>query len=291
MLTNTFCHIPGVGEITERSLWTAGILSWEAALQQASRPLRASWIQHIQESIRNYETRNAAYFAEGLPGNQHWRLYHDFQETCAFVDIETTGLHPSAEITTAVLYDGRSVRYYVNGDNLHQLPKALQDYALLVTYNGKTFDVPFIERFFQIRLPQGHIDVMYPLRSLRITGGLKACERQLGIGRPGLEDIGGFTAVLLWHDYRRGKNVKALETLLAYNIQDALSLHALMVHTHNEKVKPTPFAGSHYLPPPSLPELPFKPDEDTLRRILRPFLQAGTALAAFSQMQPRGAIL
>ena len=275
VLTNTFCHIPGVGEVTERTLWAAGVLSWEVAVEQATlrpaRAFRATWTPHIQESIRHHEKRNATYFAEALPSNQQWRLYRDFQDSCAFVDIETTGLYASDEITTAVLYDGRSIRYYVNGHNLHQFPRDLQDYALLVTYTGKTFDVPFIERFFRVRLPQGHIDVMYPLRSLRITGGLKGCERQLGIARPGLEDVDGFVAVLLWHEHRNGKNMKALETLLAYNMQDALSLHALMAHAYNEKVKATPFVGSYALPSPSFPEVPFKPDWDTVERIRRRF--------------------
>ena len=213
MLKNTFCHLPRIGETTERRLWEAGVTSWQVALQQGScRPLRsfrASWTQHIQESIHNYETRNAMYFADALPSNQHWRLYQDFRDICAFVDIETTGLYPPAEITTAALYDGHSVRHYVNGDNLHQFPKDLQDYALLVTYNGKTFDIPFIERYFRIRLRQAHIDLRYPLRSLGLTGGLKACERRLGIARPGLEAVDGFFAVLLWNEYRTRGNQKA----------------------------------------------------------------------------------
>src|SRR5262249_21222972 len=85
--------------------------------------------------------------------------------------------------------------------------------------------------------------------------------------RPGLEDIDGFIAPLLWDEYCNRENVKALETLLAYNIQDTLSLHTLMVHAYNEKVKATPFSGSHSLPSPSLPESPFKADHDTVERI------------------------
>ncbi len=284
MLTNTFCHIPGIGETTERSLWAAGVTSWDAAVQQASgRPLRSfreSWTRHIQDSVRNYEERNIGYFAENLPSNQQWRLYRDFRDACAFVDIETTGLYWSDKITTAVLYDGRAVRYYINGKNLDEFPRDLKDYPLLVTYNGKTFDVPFIERFFQVRLPQAHIDVMYPLRSLGVTGGLKGCERQVGIARPGLEDVDGFAAVLLWNEYRNKKNVKALETLLAYNVRDALALHALMVHTHNEKVRATPFSGSHFLPSPSLPEPAFKPDEDTVERVRRQVFRTGAVRLA-----------
>jgi uncharacterized protein YprB with RNaseH-like and TPR domain len=222
----------------------------------------------MQESIDNHASHNLSYFATKLPSNQHWRLFSEFQQVAVFLDIETTGLH-GAEITTIALYDGQTIRYYVNGDNLDSFPADVMDYQLLVTYNGKCFDLPFIERYFGIRLPHAHIDLRYPLCSLGLKGGLKGCERQVGISRPGLGGVDGLVAVLLWNEYRDESNVKALETLLAYNIQDTLALHALVVHTHNEKVKPTPFAGSLSLPPPSLPEPPFKADRDTLERVLR----------------------
>ena len=64
----------------------------------------------------HHANRNPRYFAENLPTNQHWRLYGDFQDSCAFIDIETTGLSHFDEITTIVLYDGRRVRSYVNGN-------------------------------------------------------------------------------------------------------------------------------------------------------------------------------
>src|SRR5262249_37494530 len=148
-----------------------------------------------------------------------------------------------AKITTIVLYDGRTIRHYVDGINLDDFLTDVNNYRLLVTYNGKSFDIPFIEGHFRARLSQAHIDLRWLLWGLGLKGGLKGCERQLGIGRPGLEDIDGFAAPLLWSEYRRG-NVKALETLLAYNIKDTLSLHTLMVHAYNQKVKGTPFFDS-----------------------------------------------
>src|SRR5262249_33114296 len=148
MLTNTFCHIPGIGEKTEHKLWSAGVTSWNSALQQ--RPLNESRERHLQESLCHYQNRDADYFAESLPSNQHWRLYWDFRDVCAFVDIETTGLLCSDEITTAVLYDGRTIRHYINGDNLDKFSKDVKDYPLLVTYNGKTFDIPRIQWYFSI---------------------------------------------------------------------------------------------------------------------------------------------
>lgn len=245
MLRNTFCHIPRIGAKTERNLWAAGVMSWDCSLPakgiNLARATRESWHQHMQESLGNHASRNPRYFEENLPTNQHWRLYGDFQDSCAFVDIETTGLTAWDEITTAVLYDGRSIRCYVHGDNLGRFPADLQDYALLVTYNGKGFDLPFLERYSGVRLPQAHIDLRYPLWTLGLKGGLKGCERQAGLARPpGLENVDGLVAVLLWKEYRDRKSAKALETLLAYNVQDTLSLHALMVHAHNEKAKDDP---------------------------------------------------
>lgn len=271
MLTNTFCHIPGIGEKTEQNLWSAGITSWDvAALQEGVKAAtrgRRSWTDHIQESISNYANRNVRYFADKLPANQQWRLYRDFQGSCAFLDIETTGFFPG-EITTIALYDGHMIRYFVNGQNLGEFVEAIRAYSLLVTYNGKTFDIPFIQGYFGIHLTQAHIDLRYTLRNLGLTGGLKACERRLDLERSGLEKVDGFLAVLLWNDYRRRGNPKALETLLAYNIQDAVSLHALMVHAHNEKVKATPFSATHALPTARPPGNPFKADPDTVNRLL-----------------------
>ena len=270
MLTNTFCHLPGVGEKTERSVWAAGVNCWEAALSkmtEPTRPLKAAWSTHLQESVQHHQCRDLGYFTSKLRLNQHWRIYQEFQEFCVFLDIETTGLYYGAEITTAVLYDGRTIRTYINGENLAELPNDLADYAVLITYNGRSFDIPFIERYFQIRLPQAQIDLRYILRQLGLKGGLKGCERMLGIQRPGMEEVDGYVAVLLWNEFQRRQDPKALETLLAYNIQDTLSLHTLMVHAHNSHVTATPFSASHCLPAPSLPDSPYQADHDALDRV------------------------
>ncbi|MFH2219262.1 MAG: ribonuclease H-like domain-containing protein [Pseudomonadota bacterium] len=68
------------------------------------------------------------------------------------------------------------------------------------------------------------------------------------------------------HDYQRNRNEKALETLLAYNIQDVLTLEKLMVIAYNIKIKDTPFYGSP-LALPILPGIPFNVDMETVRRI------------------------
>ncbi|NLT67642.1 MAG: exonuclease, partial [Acidobacteria bacterium] len=71
----------------------------------------------------------------------------------------------------------------------------MRDYKLIVTYNGKCFDIPFIEYYFGIKLDCAQIDLRYVLSSLGIKGGLKGCEKRLGIQRPpGMEELDGFFA-------------------------------------------------------------------------------------------------
>jgi hypothetical protein len=122
-----------------------------------------------------------------------------------------------------------------------------------------------------VRLEQAHIDLRYVLRSLGLRGGLKSCERQLGMARPGLEDVDGFVAVLLWHDYQRGTNPLALETLLAYNSQDTVNLESLMVEAFNRKLDllgRVDFASGLRLDMPEPPPNPFRPDATTVQRLL-----------------------
>jgi hypothetical protein len=54
--------------------------------------------------------------------------------------------------------------------------------------------------------------------------------------------------------------------LLAYNIQDVLTLEMLMVISYNLKINNTPFYQNS-LPEPVLPESPFRVDMETVERI------------------------
>jgi uncharacterized protein YprB with RNaseH-like and TPR domain len=273
MLRNTFCHLPGVGPRSEQKLWEAGVTTWAALLEQAplaSCPaVRKSAAEHLQESLHHWEQGDPRYFCDRLQANQHWRLFPDFRAGCAYLDIETTGLGgPGDHVTTVALFDGHTLRYFIHGQNLSDFPAAAADYRVLVTYNGSTFDLPFLQRQFGMGFPHGHIDLRYTLRSLGLTGGLKGCERQLGIQRPGLEQVDGYVAVLLWQEYKKHRSRNALETLLAYNLQDTINLEALMVEAYNRKVRETPFAASHALPPPRVPLNPFTPDPELVRRLI-----------------------
>ena len=82
-----------------------------------------------------------------------------------------------------------------------------------------------------------------------------------------MEGVDGYFAILLWEECLRNRNPKALETLLAYNIQDVVNLEFLMILSYNLKLKETPFTVSHQLAFPFCPEIPFKGDLETIERI------------------------
>jgi uncharacterized protein len=267
MLANTFVHIPGIGLKTEQRLWAAGLLSWEdlkgpcLGLSEARLRLLRN---HCQPTAGCFE--KPRYFADLLPPSQAWRLFPHFRHTTVFLDIETTGAGGSAEqITVISLWDGNSLSCYVQGDNLNDFVEDIFRYQVIVTYNGKCFDVPVIERFFGIRLRQPHIDLRFPLHRLGYKGGLKGCEKQLGLDRGELEGVDGYFAVLLWQEYQRTGDSRALETLLAYNIEDTVNLETLLVHAYNLNLVNTPFAESHRLELPGRPLPPFFPDPDLVR--------------------------
>ena len=272
MLSNTFCHIPGIGLATERALWEAGVLSWQDVLAgglEGLSPRRTDVLrEHVEASVEALANDDAEHFYRRFPTHQQWRLFGAFRHSVGYLDIETTGLGaPQDSITTICIYDGDSLYSYVQGENLRDFARDVRQFKLLVTYNGKCFDLPFIREYLGVRLNQAHIDLMYVLRSLGYRGGLKGCEKQLGIERDELEGVDGYFAVLLWNEYINSGSEAALETLLAYNATDVVNLETLMVLAYNMKLRETPFFETHALKLPEPVQLPFEADAAVIRRI------------------------
>ena len=273
MLINTFIHIPGIGPATEQKIWQSNILNWKDEKRFSLLNLSASKIQAIktftQKSQVHLEKNDPNFFEARLPSNQHFRMFPEFRHACAYLDIESTGLSASAQITTIALYNGRDIKYFVQGKNLDAFLDEVQRYKVLITYNGRSFDIPFIESYFNVNLPHAQIDLRYILKHLGFKGGLKKCEIALGIDRAELEGVDGYFAVILWNEYKRNKNEKALDTLLAYNIEDVLNLETLIIKAYNLNIARTGFFIDQKIPVPQKPKNPFKADLktiDTLRR-------------------------
>lgn len=271
MLYNTFLHIPGIGLKTEQQIWNAGVLFWDDWQKSAPFAISESKKQLISYHLQKFQDQDSGrpdFYAKLLPSNQHWRLFPHFRDKTAYFDIETNGQgREQCEITTICLYDGTTVRTYVQGENLEDFADDIAAFDVIVTYNGKSFDVPVVESCLHTRLPQVHIDLRHILYNLGYRGGLKGCEKQLGIYRHELDGVDGFFAVLLWQEYQQSGDRKVLDTLLAYNIADAVNLECLLVHAYNLNIAETPFRLSHYIAVPDTPPFPYTPDPIIVNKI------------------------
>ena len=234
MLETCFTHLPGVGPAMCEKLNKAGIFCWEDALirplpcgSAKAESLRAG----IKESRERLSRGDACWFGNALSPSEQWRLFPHFQASAAYVDIETSGLSwPECHITTIALFDGKSVRTYVHGINLEAFADDILPFKLLVTWNGRGFDAPFLRRTLHIPLDKGdmaHLDLLPVYRSLGLRGGLKKVECKLGLDREELSGVDGLAAVWLWQRFEATGDKRYLETLLAYNAADVLSLEFL----------------------------------------------------------------
>jgi len=238
LLEHTFIHIPGIGPKTEQHLWRHGILTWRDFLGNKERllsRLRDSFVREtLEASIKNRD--NIRFFRDRLPVAALWRVYEDFKKSAVYLDIETSGYYQGIdEITVIGMYDGQTVRSFVQGINLDEFELAIAPYELIITFNGSQFDLPFIRRQFpNIALPPAHIDLRFFLRKLGYRGGLKTIEKSIGLFRnAAIAGMDGYDAVLLWNAYQSGDE-SALERLILYNTADIVDLEPLMERGYRE---------------------------------------------------------
>jgi hypothetical protein len=261
VLRQTFIHVPGVGERRERDLWRRGYVDWDAFLRRhPPGPAHDRIAAHLDPDRA----------ARALPPRETWRLAADFQGTTAFLDVETTGLGTDgASLTCIGLSDGARVETFVRGRDLHRFEAAIRRFSLLVTYNGACFDLPVLQSAFpRLDLRRFlHVDLRYPLRRLGLAGGLKVVEAKLGLGRADeVAGADGFLAVQLWHAHRRG-HPRALETLLAYCLEDVVNLKPLLAHAYNELSRALPLRVAP-LSDRTKPAIPHHADGDLVRELL-----------------------
>ena len=240
MLRSTFLHMHGIGAKTEARIWEAGVHTWDDFLGDPDRaPLsearKEEALDRIGRSVTALEAHDARFFSECLPSREMWRAYPSFQHSVVFLDIETTCLSSAYDPITCIgLYDGSAPKLFVRGFNLDSFRQEILGYKMVVTYNGASFDLPFIRTWFPgIQLPPLHLDLRYVFRRIGYRGGLKGIEAQVGIERnERIQGMDGFDAARLWHEYERG-DIKALKLMLEYNIADIVSLRELAELAYN----------------------------------------------------------
>lgn len=164
-----------------------------------------------------------------------------------FLDTETTGLAGGTGTHVFLVGIGRFVgpTFHVRqlfmrhpGEEralLHHTEAALSEDATLVTFNGRTFDMPLLEtryRMYRRASPPvaEHLDLLHPARRIwkhRLPScSLGTLEREvLGVTRQ--RDAPGWLIPQLYFEFLRTRNVEPLEPVFSHNRMDVLSLARL----------------------------------------------------------------
>jgi hypothetical protein len=167
-----------------------------------------------------------------------------------YLDTETTGLAGGTGTCAFLIGIGaiEGVKFVIRQFFLRDYPEekailaalaeALEPYEGLVTFNGKTFDVPLLEtRYTLARMKSPltrllHLDVLHPARRLWKLR-LESCKLTdlesavLGISRAG--DVPGSEIPGIYFDYLRTGDPRGLQPVFYHNALDILSLAALTV--------------------------------------------------------------
>ena len=167
------------------------------------------------------------------------------QQRLLFLDLETTGLAGGAGTYAFLVgcgwFDGATFRlrqFFLSNFGaeralLESVAELAAGTACVVTYNGKSFDLPLMEtRFVLQRMPtpfadMPHVDMLHPARRLwredDVECRLTNLERTLnGHEREG--DVPGFEIPSRYFHYVRSGDARSLEGVLEHNRLDIISL-------------------------------------------------------------------
>jgi uncharacterized protein YprB with RNaseH-like and TPR domain len=221
-------------------------------------PFGTSYIvrtQHTHDHVHGEAMLNG-WLAQSLAGaavfTQDQRLATIDPRRCLFLDTETTGLNAGSGTLVFLVGvglftdDGFEVRQYFLRDPgeepamLHALRDLMDAHEALITFNGRSFDIPMLvarytmnrQRFGQDRWP--NLDLLHPARRLwkrRLEScRLSALESAiLGVQRDG-QDVPGFLIPQLYHEYLQTGDARQMRRVIYHNLFDVLSMVTLATY-------------------------------------------------------------
>jgi len=162
-----------------------------------------------------------------------------------FLDLETGGFGPSLVFLAGTMHWSGSdfvIRQYFArhyGEErtlLAVLDAEARQFECLVTFNGKTYDVPFLRDRARVHrvplnLPAGHVDLLHPARrrwrhrlnDCRLkTLELHVCRRR----RVG--DVASDEVPALYHDFVRRGDPYRLIPVFHHNLLDVITMHGIL---------------------------------------------------------------
>jgi uncharacterized protein YprB with RNaseH-like and TPR domain len=235
MIKNSFMILERVGQAKEKSIWQQKINNWDDFLaadkvKGISRRVKKYYDRRLLDAKNRLFSEDSGFFCDNLPLSEHWRLYSYFRENALFIDIESSSVKKGYP-TVISLYDGNEVKTLVKGINMERslLEEELNKAKLLVSFNGSVFDVPFLEKYFRIKVNLPHFDLRFALQRLGYSGSLKDIEKDFGIRRinKNVEELGSGDPFLLWKTFLATCDDYYLNLLVEYNQEDVINLKTI----------------------------------------------------------------
>ena len=169
-------------------------------------------------------------------------LLHSAPDELVFVDIEATGFTAGTPLflvgVVTVEGNGLCVRqmlardYTEEGALLYYLRKLFERVRTVVSFNGKTYDLPYIRdrmTYYGYRMPYdfAHIDLLHEgrrrYRDRLVNCKLQTLERAI-CGRGRIGDIPGSEIPDAYHNFVRTGNAAEMRDILHHNALDLVTL-------------------------------------------------------------------
>ena len=166
-------------------------------------------------------------------------------ERALFLDLETGGLVSSPVFLAGTMHwNGTDfvVRQYFarhygeEGPLLRAVSEQVAGFEVLITYNGKSYDAPFLRsraliHRVRMRMPPVHVDLLHPARrrwSERFADcRLQTLERWV-CRRRRVGDVPGEEVPGLYHDFVRSGNAYRLVPVFHHNLLDVITMAEIL---------------------------------------------------------------
>ena len=234
----------GIGETTERALKDHGYMTIEDLVEHPRFGREATKFLELLDHCDTRRITNwiCKWFPKSHPLVFSASGLHN-REDFLFIDIETLGLFSRPIILFGVAHfaDENLIVHQYLLRSVQEEPAALtavlshlRDSSAFITFNGRTFDIPYIKErlaYYRIRgdLERPHFDVLYFSRrawkETMYNFKLTTLERQFIGTRK--DDIPSALVPEFYETYLRTKNIGPVISVVDHNRQDLIALTSL----------------------------------------------------------------